>query len=288
MSPEQVTGASLDGRTDIFSLGVVLYEMLTGRTPFDGRDLANLMYKITHESPQPPSIVLPGVPVEFDAIVARALAKNREHRYQSAGDLAHDLRSLAPLPDNGVGSQTLPPTLTAIPEEEILAKTVILDPEPPIGRYSRRRLQMMFVSVLSAAMFGAGIVVAVDRLMPLGIERAGGKPVLLEHFDVPVAAMLAQLQQSAAVNPFAVPAAPPPIPNHKVDVAPAPADAAKVPARSKPMNKEEARAAELDERLKQLRNELADLKSRYTDLHPDVMTKQRQIRRTEQELETLK
>jgi serine/threonine-protein kinase len=91
MAPEQVAGQPTDRRTDIFALGVVLYEMLAGTTPFNGDNLSAIMYRVLNEAPKPPSEVNPRLPVAFDAIVKRALAKRPADRYQSALELAHDL-----------------------------------------------------------------------------------------------------------------------------------------------------------------------------------------------------
>ena len=93
MAPEQVAGQPTDGKTDIFALGVVLYEMLTGTTPFNGDNLSAIMYKILHEEPAPPSTLNPRVPAVFDQIVSRALAKRPEDRYQTAREFARDLRN---------------------------------------------------------------------------------------------------------------------------------------------------------------------------------------------------
>lgn len=93
MAPEQVEGLSTDGKTDIFALGVVLYEMLTGNTPFNGDNLSAIMYKILNETPAPPSTLNPRVPPVFDRIVSRALAKRPEDRYQTAREFARDLRN---------------------------------------------------------------------------------------------------------------------------------------------------------------------------------------------------
>ena len=88
MSPEQVTGASVDGRSDIFSLGVVLYEMLSRRKPFSGENLTTISYKIVHENFTPLGDVSKSVPAEFDAILAKALAKDPWNRYQRGKDFA--------------------------------------------------------------------------------------------------------------------------------------------------------------------------------------------------------
>ncbi|MBT9566694.1 MAG: serine/threonine protein kinase [Thiobacillus sp.] len=93
MAPEQVASEPIDGKTDIFALGVVLYEMLTGVTPFKGDNLSAIMFKILHMDPVPPSKVDLRVPPVFDRIIARALAKRPADRYASARDLARDLKS---------------------------------------------------------------------------------------------------------------------------------------------------------------------------------------------------
>ncbi len=96
MSPEQVSGAPVDGRSDIFSLGVVLYELLTNRKPFLGDNLTAISYKIVHEDFTPPAELLAEVPSDFNAIVARAMAKDPWNRYQRGKDFAlalHQLRA---------------------------------------------------------------------------------------------------------------------------------------------------------------------------------------------------
>ncbi len=94
MSPEQVSGAPVDGRSDIFSLGVVLYELLTNRKPFQGDNLTAISYKIVHEDFTPPADLLHEVPPEFNAIVARAMAKDPWNRYQRGKDMALALYQL--------------------------------------------------------------------------------------------------------------------------------------------------------------------------------------------------
>jgi serine/threonine-protein kinase len=92
ISPEQVVGKRADHRSDIFSLGIILYECLTGATPFNGEGLSALMYQITNHDPAPPSSANPQVPVMLDYIIAKVLAKAPEARYQSAADFSNDLR----------------------------------------------------------------------------------------------------------------------------------------------------------------------------------------------------
>jgi serine/threonine-protein kinase len=92
MSPEQVTGQKADGRSDIFSLGAVLYEMLTGRPPFTGDDLHAILYQVLNGAPPLPTTYNPSLPRGFDRIVARAMAKDPDKRYQNATEMATHLR----------------------------------------------------------------------------------------------------------------------------------------------------------------------------------------------------
>jgi serine/threonine-protein kinase len=93
MAPEQLLGGAVDHRCDVFSLGVVLYEALTGAPPFAGADITQIMYQIVHAAPPPPSAVNSRVPPMLDLVVARALAKEPAARYQDARELAADLRA---------------------------------------------------------------------------------------------------------------------------------------------------------------------------------------------------
>jgi serine/threonine-protein kinase len=98
VAPEQVIGRSVDGRSDVFSLGVVLYEMLTGSAPFGGLAVGALLYSVLNEAHPPPSAYNTRVPAVFERILARALAKHPDDRYQDAEEFARDLRDWRVLP----------------------------------------------------------------------------------------------------------------------------------------------------------------------------------------------
>jgi serine/threonine-protein kinase len=95
ISPEQVVGRPVDARSDVFSLGAVLYEVLTGIPPFEGTAVDEILFGVINDKPAPPSGRNASLPQAFDDIVERALAKHPDDRYQSAAEMAEDLRHLA-------------------------------------------------------------------------------------------------------------------------------------------------------------------------------------------------
>ena len=94
LSPEQATGGAVDGRSDLFSLGTLLYEAITGRTPFAGNSFIEIAANVLHVEPAAPSKVNPAVPPELDFITLKALSKKANKRYQSAKELIADLNAV--------------------------------------------------------------------------------------------------------------------------------------------------------------------------------------------------
>src|SRR5690348_17437767 len=91
LSPEQARGDAVDARRDVYAAGCVVYELLTGQPPFIGDNPVSVAYQHVREDPRPPSALNPDVPPAVDAVVLKALSKNRMNRYQSAGEMRADL-----------------------------------------------------------------------------------------------------------------------------------------------------------------------------------------------------
>lgn len=131
MSPEQVSGLALDGRSDLFGLGAVLYELLSGEKAFPGETISTITYRIVHEEPTPLKRLNPAFPAALDACLRRALAKDPARRYARGADLARELRGAVAL---GTATAQLAPTLadgSARPARPPAPKRAPPPPPPP-------------------------------------------------------------------------------------------------------------------------------------------------------------
>ncbi len=163
MSPEQTRGEVLDARSDIFSLGCVLYEAATGRLPFNGPGAIAIMHAIAANDPIPPSAIKRDLPLELDAIIGRALEKDREERYSSASELEAALLALKHRLSEPIGDFG-PITSTARPKSEA---------ETFVGRESETKRLGEF---LRQAIDGSGRVIFITG------EPGIGKTALADEF----------------------------------------------------------------------------------------------------------
>jgi len=162
MPPEQFTGAAVDGRADIFSLGVILYWLATGEQPFPGESLTAVSYKVVHTEPVPPSKMNPSVPPALEAIILKCLAKAPAARYQTGEELARELGSLR----GGTNSASLQRTAMRLPLPGETDAT--LDSHPGAAPYG--------APVSTAA--GTAVLPALQTATPVAAAKASNRTAL--------------------------------------------------------------------------------------------------------------
>ena len=187
LSPEQARGEQVDARSDIYSTGCLLYELLTGRPPFVGDSPVSVAYQHVREEPAPPSSIDPDLPRNADAIVLKALTKDRELRYQRADDMRADIA--AALAGGAVAAPPAPAPTQAIDRTAVAAATSTfpVQHDEPDGRERRggRAVGYALLAVAVVAVFviaallarnlldgGGGNTVAVPDVTGLTVEKA--------------------------------------------------------------------------------------------------------------------
>jgi serine/threonine-protein kinase len=136
MSPEQVKGHHIDGRSDIFSLGVILYSLVTGEKPFPGQDITTVIYKIVNENPIPPRELNPSIHAGLSYVICKALAKSPEERFQTCGELADDLKNFKYLGEAVAPSATMllgVPPVRSTDLERTAGLAPVKSPAPPLA-----------------------------------------------------------------------------------------------------------------------------------------------------------
>jgi serine/threonine protein kinase/TolB-like protein/Tfp pilus assembly protein PilF len=196
MSPEQARGLKVDARSDIFSLGVVLYEMITGRAPFVGATPTDVIISVVQQEPSSLSSIVPEVSVELERVVTKALRKDREGRYQTAKELLVDLRGLKQEVESGARSGRS--SGTAVSGRQPITKTGEEMPAPTtegttgrntssayyfisqIGHHKlAATLVLLLIAAVSAAYFilsARGSAGAVTSIAVLPLANGGGDP----------------------------------------------------------------------------------------------------------------
>ena len=168
MSPEQIAGLDVTGRSDLYSLAVVAYEMLTGQPPFQGRTITQVIYKVMHEAPPPPRQWNAALPARYDGVFARALSKDPAARFPTAGELvaALDIQELEYALSEAAESRPST-TVGATPGDDVPTMLASAPPRPAAeATKDHRRL------ALGAAGLLAALLVAW-----LGLRRAPADPV---------------------------------------------------------------------------------------------------------------
>ncbi|QDF99194.1 hypothetical protein CJ010_22955 [Azoarcus sp. DD4] len=243
VSPEQARGGDVDARSDLYSVAVVLYELLTGRVPFDSGSEFELMRAHIELPPPPPSGLVAGLPPALEAVILRALAKSPADRYQGAEAFRAELEQLLATADSGDGARTVLIDLPTLPSAPAARRTATHGAAgtavaAPAARSRVPLILAVAVLVLGAAAYGGWRWLSSQTtelaLPAVTVPPAPAEPVTTA---APAAAEVPVSVQPEAAAPVQPPAAPAP-----VEAAPAPPVAAAVAPAAVPETKAPARA----------------------------------------------
>ena len=212
MSPEQILGEAIDARSDLFSLGVMLYQMLGGTHPFEAPDIRSVTQRIRHDTPTPLLRIAPQVPPPLERVVAQCLEKLPDHRYTSAASLALALRRIAEELEIPTGRREIAAALAraGLGGHQITSSGAASRPLPPprregIGRAAAGQLFVLFCMILGGSAIQAnapGIDAGFDRHDVL--ELVPERPASLRVLARPWASVYVD-GQFVDVTPFARP-----------------------------------------------------------------------------------
>ncbi len=204
MPPEQFTGAPIDGRADLFSLGVILYWMATGEQPFPGETMSAVSYKIVHTEPVPPAKLNPAIPPQLESVILKCLAKNPANRYQTGEELAQDLARLRSSPKAASLEATAPLARGTGKASEETLDTNPTSPPKPVPAVEATAAEMLSRPVPAPRNPGALLLAATALLV--AIAAGGGYLLLHRHQPAPAPSA------PATASPQPAPAPQPPAP----------------------------------------------------------------------------